>query len=140
MRRGRVVLSHILEWGRGEAYWVYDHVVAAKAGALLMVPAGIVDGSLKGLCALCPVPYESALAVMDQAGTLDFADVLALELAAPAAWPFVREMAGQGAWFAARLAEFRSRVYRHELGTRLAVADEFLVRETLRRSHEDQAA
>ena len=136
----RIALKDVAAWGNGQVFWVYEHVMAAIAGAILMVPVRLVDGSLRDVCALCPVPYQSALAVMDQERALAFEDVIALDLAPETRWPMVQAMAGEGAWFGAPLPEFKSRVYLHEHGTRLAVADEFLVRETLRSRHGQAAA
>lgn len=127
----RISLREISNWG-GEAFWVYDHVLAARPGALLLVPVHLVDGSLKDLCALCPVPFESALAVMDQDKRLAFRDLVQLQLAEQARWPLVQELTGPGLWHAAQLPELRSTVYLHEFGTRLAVVDEFRITETVR--------
>lgn len=129
----RVPLDAIAGWGtQGEAFWAYDFVMAAMPGGILMVPVHRVVGSLRNVCALCPVPYESALAVIDEDGRLQYEDLLAVELVPEAKWSLVDALAGPGTWFAAHLAEFRSRVLRHESGLRLAVAEEFVLRSSSR--------
>lgn len=137
---GRVDVSAIAGWAGGQAFWAYDHIMAAIPGAIFMVPVHRVLGSLRELCALCPVPYETALAVIDQGQALEYEDVLGVELVEGVRWPMVVEAVGEGAWFVAPLRELRSRVYRHESGARLAVANEFVLRETLRRSYGQASA
>lgn len=129
---GRVAVAEIVSWGGGNAFWAYDHVMAAIPGSILLVPVHRVVGSLRDLCALCPVPYESALAVIDERRQLDYRDLLQVELDDQVRWAVVEQLLGQGAWFVARLPEFRSRVYLHQSGARLAVADELVFREFLK--------
>ncbi len=135
MKPAKVDLALIAEWGRGFAYWAYEYVLAARPGALLAVPVHLVDGPLKDVPALCPVPYDQALAVLDYEKRIAFSDVLELSLLPDAGWPLVSAMAGEGGWFAGALPELRSRVYCHEHGTRLAVANELIAHERARAVH-----
>lgn len=135
----RAPITAIAAWGHGRAFWVFDHVMAAIPGGMLLAPVPMVEGSLRELCALCPVPYESALAVIDQDGRLPFTELLELQLEPQARWPLVQRIAGEGLWRASRLADYRCRVYHHESGLRLAVADEFLIREKTRGSYAETA-
>ena len=139
MSATRVPLKHIADWGSGEAFWVYDHVLAARPGALLMVPVHLVEGGLNDLCALCPVPYEGALAVMDQERRLVFEDLVDVDMLSPARWTLVQAMAGDGCWFGAYLPEMKSMVFRHEHGLRLAVAEELVLSQSLRGRYGESA-
>lgn len=48
----------------GQVYRAYDHLIAARRGALLLVPQLMVVGRLIDVVGGCPVPWEEVHAVL----------------------------------------------------------------------------
>lgn len=131
----KVELRDLAKWGSGHIYWAFNHVLSAIPGALLAVPTHLVIGSLRDVPALCPVPYTDALAVLDEQRRVTYADVLELALADQVQLEQLQAIVGPGCWLSGSLPELRSRIYRHENGTRLAVANELVLNEKSRSTH-----
>lgn len=50
--------------GDGRVYWAFDHLVAARSGAVLLVPMWVVHGPLDGCVHGCPVPWDEVFDVL----------------------------------------------------------------------------
>lgn len=49
----------------GRVYRAFDHLIAARPGALMIVPIRLVTGSVQDVIDGCPVPHEEVYAVLE---------------------------------------------------------------------------
>ncbi|MGD9954251.1 MAG: hypothetical protein AB7S87_16900 [Burkholderiales bacterium] len=133
MNRG-VLLEHIASWGGGAVYWAFDTLIAVRPGAMLLLPARKAVGDLRLAIAACPVSYESVLAALDPGHP--WRPVVDLDVSPAVAFAQVHAMAGPGGWSGAPLPTFKSRLYQHDVGLRLAVAQDLIRNENGRSHHE----
>lgn len=49
----------------GQLWRAFDHLIARRYGALLMVPVGLTHGNLRHVVDRCPVPLEEATAILE---------------------------------------------------------------------------
>lgn len=53
--------------GDGRLYLAFDHLIAAKAERLLLVPMWLTAGDLRRAVPGCPCPWEDVLAILQEA-------------------------------------------------------------------------
>lgn len=50
--------------GDGRLYWAFDHLIAARPGAILLVPLYVVLGQIEGALHGCPAPWDEICDVL----------------------------------------------------------------------------
>lgn len=110
----------------GRVFRAFGHLIAARAGATLLVPQEQVDGDLRRVLDRCPVPYEEVLALLDPPEPLD-PDVMGSRLVpAPESGAVLAAELLGSSWFVGRAMAGRAWLLVNETGARLGLSGDLM--------------